>query len=169
MPVPSAGARQRDRRALRARLGGCIEVEFVGIGRALAAAVELRALLDGERHMVDIAHDLRGRLKCDRHPLDDAGNLATHDDPLGGHHAGHLARVTDDHFAAAHVTLDLAVNLDGALADDLQTLTQDLEILADYGLREGRTVGRRGGAGAAGRVEAGRLRLARGLDCLRLD
>ena len=41
-------------------LGGLqVEVELAGIRRAAAAAVELRTLLDGERHMVDVALDFR--------------------------------------------------------------------------------------------------------------
>src|SRR6185436_4668375 len=41
-------------------LGGLqVEVELAGIRRAAAAAVELRTLLDRERHMVDVALDFR--------------------------------------------------------------------------------------------------------------
>ena len=55
-------------------------------------------------------------------PRMSTGDRATHDHALGGDRARHLALLTDDDFGAADITLDLAIDLQGALADDLSDL-----------------------------------------------
>src|SRR6188474_3446665 len=109
---------------------GQIELQLGGILRTAAAAVELGPLLDGERHVVDVAFHTGGGLQRHRHAADDAGDLAAHDHALGGDGARHLALLADDDLGAGYVALDLAVDLQRALADDLQALADDLEIVA---------------------------------------
>src|SRR5262245_1916947 len=128
-----------------------IELELGGILRPAAASIELSALLDGERHVVDVAFHAGGRLQRDGHAADDAGNLATHDHALGGDSAGNLALLADDDFGAGHVALDLAVDLQCALADDLEALADDLQVVADDRLVAGVAAGAR----AARHVEGG--------------
>ena len=96
---------------------------------------------------MDVAFDLRGRLQGDGHPANDAGDLAAHDHALGSHGARDLALFADDDLATADVALDLAVDLQRALADDLEALADDLEIVADdrFGGRFPRVGGRRCG------------------------
>src|SRR5690606_32551631 len=65
------------------------------------------------------------------HATDDARDLATHDHTLRGDRARHLALLADDDLGAGHIALDLAIDLQGALADDLQALADDLEVVAD--------------------------------------
>ena len=104
--------------------------------------------------MVDVALHARGGLQRHRDRADDAVNLAAHDHPLGGDGARHLALLADDDLAAADVAFHLAVDLQGALADDLEALADDLEVVADDRLGAG--LGRRSGAP---------LRLRLGLPC----
>src|SRR5262249_54830551 len=54
------------------------------------------------------------------------------DHALGGHRAGHLALLPDNHLAPADVTLDFSINLERSLADDLEPLADDLEVVADH-------------------------------------
>jgi hypothetical protein len=87
--------------------------------------------------MVDVAFHARRRLERNRHPANDARNLAAHDHPLGGDGARDLALLADDNLAAADIALDLAVDLQRALADDFEALADDLEVVADDRLGAG--------------------------------
>src|SRR5262245_14189739 len=96
-----------------------IELELGGVLWPAAAPVELRTLLDGKRHVVDVAlHASRG-LQRHGHAANDAGNLAAHDHSLSRDGSGHLALLSDNDLGAGNVAFDLAVNLQGTLADDL--------------------------------------------------
>src|SRR5262245_57539572 len=108
-----------------------IEVEFPGVGGPPAAAVELRPLLDGKRHVVDIALHTRRCLQRHGDAANDTRDLAADDHALGGYGARHPAFLADDDLTPPHVALDFAVDLERALADDLEPLADDLEIIAD--------------------------------------
>src|SRR5690606_3645847 len=138
-----------------------IDLELVDVLRTPAAAVELCALLDRQRHVVDVALDARGGLQRHRHPANDAGDPPAHDHALGGDGARDPALLADDDFGAGHVALDLAVDLQRALADDLQALADDLQVVADHRLVAGVRPARHSDAGALARTGAGRHRLER--------
>ena len=61
----------------------------------------------------------------------DARDFAANDDLLAGDHTSHLALLTDDDFHSLDVAFDLAVDLQGSAADDLESLPHDLQIVAD--------------------------------------
>src|SRR5262245_19650958 len=82
--------------------------------------------------MMDVALHFRGRLQRHGNAANDARDLAAHDDALGGNRARYPALLADDHLAAADVALDLAIDLEGALADDLEALADDLEVVANH-------------------------------------
>src|SRR6202008_4310291 len=99
----------------------------------------LGTLLDGQRDVVDVALDPSRGLKSNRHAANDAGDFAAHDHALGGYRAGDLALLADDDLGASYITFHLAVDLQGALADDLEALADDLEVVADDRLLAGVT------------------------------
>ena len=70
----------------RLAVAHAVQVDFQlrGVLGPAAASVELGALLDGQRHVVDVAFDAGRGLQRDGHAADDAGDLAAHDDALGG-------------------------------------------------------------------------------------
>src|SRR3990172_5110521 len=113
-------------------LGVQIDLELGGVRWASAAAVKLGALLDGKRHVMDVAFHARGGLQSDGHGADGPRDLATHSHPLGGDNARHLAHFADDNLVANHIAFDFAVDLESALADDLEALADDLEVVADH-------------------------------------
>ena len=82
--------------------------------------------------MVDVAINLRRSLKGDRLSADNAGHPATHDDLSTRDHSRDLSFLTDDHLGRLHVTFDLAVDLEHAATDDLEPLSDDLEVVADH-------------------------------------
>src|SRR3954451_20544089 len=73
------------------------------VGGAPATAFEHGTLLDGERHVMNVALHLGRGLK--RHMLcaHGARYLAAHDDLLARDHAGHFAQLADDDFDGLHV------------------------------------------------------------------
>src|SRR6266550_3539894 len=111
-----------------------IRLQLFGVCRPQASAVELGTLLYGQRHVVDVTfHACRG-LQRHGHRANDPGGPAAHDHSLGGDGARHLAQLPDDDLGASHVALDLAVHLQRAPADNLESLADDLEVVADDGL-----------------------------------
>src|SRR5262249_45697965 len=99
-----------------------------------ASAVELGTLLDGKRHVMDVAFHVRRGLQGHRSPTNDTGDGAAHNHPLSRDGAGHFPHLADDDFGAPDVSFDLPINLQRSLADDLETLADDLEIVADHRL-----------------------------------
>jgi hypothetical protein len=98
---------------------------------ATAAAVELGALLDRKRHMVDVAVNLRRGLEGDRLRADDARDRAAHDNLSTRDHPRYLAPLADDYFGRVNVAFDLTIHLQQAPADDPQSLANDLEVVAN--------------------------------------
>jgi len=82
--------------------------------------------------MVDVALNLRRSLQGDRLSADNAGDLATHDDLSTRDHSRHLSSLTDDHLGRLHVTFDLAVDLKHATTDDLEPVSDDLEVVSNH-------------------------------------
>ena len=99
-----------------------------------AASVELGALLDGKRHVVDVAFDTRRGLQRHGHGANNPGDASADDHPLSRDRTCHLALLADDQLGTSHVAFDLAVDLQRAPADDLEPLADDLEVVADDGL-----------------------------------
>ena len=83
--------------------------------------------------MVDITLDLRRGLEGNCLPADDARDHTADDHLLTCDHPRYFALLTDYNFSSHHVALDLAVYLKDAAADDLQPLTDDLEVVPDDG------------------------------------
>ena len=63
----------------------------------------------------------------------DARDFPADNNLLAGDHTGYLALLADDDFHRLDVALDLAVDLQGPAADDLEPLPHDLEVVADDG------------------------------------
>src|SRR5262245_33370926 len=84
-----------------------------------------------------VALDPRRRLQRNGHAANDTGDLATHDHTLGSDRAGDLALLADDHLGAGHIAFHRAIDLQRALADDLEALADDLEVVADDRLLAG--------------------------------
>jgi len=99
-------------------------------------AMEVRTLLDREGQMMDVGFDVTGRLQINRDTANDTQHGAAHDHSVGRNRAGYLASVANDHLNALDIALDVAVDLQRALADYLQALACDGEIVADHGFRE---------------------------------
>src|SRR5262249_42074335 len=108
--------------------------ELFGVRRPPACAVELGTLLYGQRHVVDVTFHARRGLQRHSHRANDPGGPAAHDHSLGGDGARHLPEPPADALGASRVALDLAVPLQRAPADDLESLADDLEIVTDDGL-----------------------------------
>jgi hypothetical protein len=73
--------------------------------------VEVRALFDCERHVMDIGFDVTGGLQGNRLRADDPQDRATHDYLLARDHPGHSPLLTDEDLGRLNVTLDVAINL----------------------------------------------------------
>jgi hypothetical protein len=99
-------------------------------------AMEVRTLLDREGQMMDVGFDVTGRLQINRDAANDPQHGAAHDHSIGRNRAGYLALVADDYFHALDIALDVAIDLQRTLADYLQALTYDGEVVTDYRLRE---------------------------------
>jgi hypothetical protein len=97
----------------------------------MAAPFKHCALLDRKRHVVDVASNFGCRLKSNVLRADDAGDFAAYDDLLARDHTGQLALLPYDDLSRLHIALDLAIDLQGAAADDFEPLPNDLEIVAD--------------------------------------
>jgi len=107
----------------------CVEVRFA-LG-ATAAALEVGSLLDRKRHVVDVAVDLRRGLKGNGFSAYDARDSAANDHLLTRDHAGHPALLAHDNLGGLNVTLDLTIDLQNTTADDLQSLSNDFEVVPD--------------------------------------
>ena len=81
--------------------------------------------------MMNVALNVRRRLQSYHYPPDDPRDLTAHDHPLGGDSAGDPSLFADDDLAAPDIALDFAVDLERALADDLEPLADDLEIITN--------------------------------------
>jgi len=99
-------------------------------------AVEMGTLLDRERHVMDVGFDVTRRLQSNRNPTNVSGNGAAHDDPLGRDRPRDPALLADDHLGAPNVALNFSIDLQCALADDFEALADDLQIIANHGLRK---------------------------------
>ena len=73
--------------------------------------VEVRALFDRERHVMDIGFDVTGGLKGNRARADDAQNCAAHDHLLARDHPGNSPPLTDEDLGRLNITFDVAINL----------------------------------------------------------
>ena len=91
----------------------------------------MSSLLDRKRHMVDIAVHFRRGLQGNCLTADDAGDLAAHDNLAAGDHSRHLTFLAYDDLGSLDIAFDLTVDLQDTPADDLQPLTDDLEVVAD--------------------------------------
>jgi len=98
--------------------------------------MEVCTLLDREGQVMDVGFNVTGRLQIDRDTANDSQHGAAHDYSVGRNRAGYLASVADDHLNALDITLDVAIDLQRALADYLQALARDGEVVADHGFRE---------------------------------
>src|SRR5215813_3375178 len=110
---------------------GVVALQSRGISGSSAPAVELCALLDGQRYVMDVALDVRRRLQSYHYSANDTRNLPAYDHPLGADGAGDLTLFADDDLAARYIALHLTVHLKRALADDLKTLAEDFQIVSD--------------------------------------
>jgi hypothetical protein len=91
----------------------------------------VRSLLDRKRHVMNVPVDMRRGLEGNRLCTDDAGHGATHDDLAARDHSRHLPLLADDDLSRLDIAFDLTVDLQDAPADDLQPLTDNLEVIAD--------------------------------------
>src|SRR5262249_5281472 len=57
-----------------------------------------------------------------------------HDDLVAGDHARYFTLLANDDLDRLHITLDFAIDLQDATANDLQSLTDDFKIVTDHGL-----------------------------------
>src|SRR5215470_15994923 len=89
------------------------------------------SLFDRKRHMMDVAVHLRRGLQGNRLSADDAGDLAAHDNLATGDHSRHLPFLANDDLGCLDIAFNLAIDLQDAPADDLQTLADDLEVIAN--------------------------------------
>ena len=73
--------------------------------------VEVGALFNRERHVVDIGFDVTGGLQGNRLRADDTQDCATHDHLLARNHPRHSPLLTDEDLGRLNITLDVAINL----------------------------------------------------------
>jgi len=73
--------------------------------------VEVRALFDGERHVMNIGFDVTGGLKGNRARADDAQDCAAHDHLLACDHPCHPSLLTNEDLGRLNIALDVAINL----------------------------------------------------------
>src|ERR1700730_14261166 len=112
---------------------------------------------------MDIGFNVTGRLQGNRLSTDDAQDRAAHDHLLACDHPRYLPLLTDDDLGRLNVTLNVAVDLQAAAANDLEPLANNLEIVAYDRLLAARR--RADGALLTVRpVSTGRTRLRFGLD-----
>src|SRR5262249_54382170 len=103
---PADGRRWHGSRG-RASLSRRDRPQSGAVASASAPAVELSALLDRQRHVMDVARNVRCRLQSHHCPTNDARDLAAHE-PLGGDGASDFVKFSDDDLAAANIALHLA-------------------------------------------------------------
>ena len=73
--------------------------------------VEVRALFDRERHVMDIGFDVTGGLQGNRLRTYDTQDCATHDHLLARDHSGHSPLFADEDLGRLNIALDVAINL----------------------------------------------------------
>ena len=73
--------------------------------------VEVRALFDRERHVMDVGFDMTGGLQGNRLGAHDTQDCATHDHLLARNHPRHSPLLTDEDLGRLNITLDVAINL----------------------------------------------------------
>src|SRR5262245_1543500 len=74
---------------------------------------------------------MRRRLQGDCLTANNARNRAADDHTLSSDHTCHLALLTNNHLCALHVSLDFSVDLQDTSTNDLQSLPNDLEVVAN--------------------------------------
>jgi len=99
--------------------------------RTTAMAVEVSTLLDRERQVMDVGFDVTGGLQGNRLSADDTQDCAAHDHLLARDHPRNLPLLTDDDLGRLNVTLDIAIDLQHAPANDLEPLANNHEIVTD--------------------------------------
>jgi hypothetical protein len=104
-------------------------------------AVEVSALFDREGHVMDIGLDMAGRLQGNRMSADDAQNSATHDHLLACDHPRDLPLLANENLSRLNITLNVAIDLQRTPANDPEPLTNDLEVIPNYGLLAARRRG----------------------------
>jgi len=77
------------------------------------------------------------KLAGDRLSAHVSGDFAADDDLLSRNHSRHLSSLADDDLGRLNVTFDLVVDLQDALADNLQPLANDLEVVSNDRLLSG--------------------------------
>jgi hypothetical protein len=100
-------------------------------------AVEVRALFDRKRHVMDIGFHMAGRLQGNRVCANDTQYGAAYDHLLACDHPRHLPLLTDENLRRLNVTLYVAVDLQGAATNNLEPPTDDLEVVAYHRLLSG--------------------------------
>jgi hypothetical protein len=96
-------------------------------------AVEVRALFDREGHVMHVGFNVTGGLQGDRLSTDDAQHSAAHDHLLACDHSRHLPLLADEDLGRLNVTLNVAIDLKRAPANDPEPLANDLEVVPDDG------------------------------------
>ena len=92
-------------------------------------AVEVRALFDQEGQVMHIGFDVTGGLQGDRLSTDDTQDSTAHDHLLACDHPRYPPLLPDDDLGRLNVTLDVAIDLKHPPTNDLEPLTNDLEIV----------------------------------------
>src|ERR1700730_9094828 len=80
---------------------------------------------------MDIGFNVTGRLQGKRLSTDGSPARAAHDPLLACNHPRYLPLLTDDDLGRLNVTLNVAVDLQAAAANDLEPLANNLEIVAN--------------------------------------
>ena len=92
-------------------------------------AVEVSTLFNREGHVMDIGFDMARRLQRNRMSADDAQNGTAHDHLLTRDHPRHFPLLANENLGRLNVTLDVAIYLRHAPANDPEPLADDLEIV----------------------------------------
>ena len=100
-------------------------------------AMEVRALLDREGHVMHVGFDVTGGLQGNRLRADDAQDCTAHDHLLSRDHPRHSPLFPDEDLGGLHVTLDVAIYLQCAATNNLEPPTDDLEVVAYHRLLSG--------------------------------
>ena len=124
-------------------------------------AVEVRALFDREGHVMDIGFDVTGGLQGNRLRADDTQDCATHDHLLTRDHPRHPPLLTDEDLGRLNVTLNVAIDLQHAPANDPQPLTMIVRSLpmTDFSPLDGGVSDRLAGDWVFGSTEALRVNM----------
>ena len=97
-------------------------------------AVEVCALFDGKGHVMDIGLDMAGRLQGNRACADNTQDGAAYNHLLTCDHPCHFPVFTDEDLGGLNITFNVAIDLKRAAANNPQSLTKDLEVVAYDGL-----------------------------------